>query len=195
VADDAWYWGVVVRAAPVDPLLRHIAELDPPPGVSLQAVGTGHVTLFYAPLRTASGDFALARRMEPIAAATSPFTIELSGLGEFVSEQRVVAWLGVGEGEGADILRSLRSGVCAIDDDTLPHSYHPHCTVAYGEDPAAYARFRPQLLEAVDGARVPMLVDRLWVAGFPAGSHPARGLGYRMDLPLAGIAAVAPAGV
>jgi 2'-5' RNA ligase len=177
----------------VDPLLRRIAELDPPPGVSTQAAGTGHVTLFYAPLRSATGDTDLARRMQPIAAATRPFTIELSGLGEFVSEQRVVAWLGVGEGEGADILRSLRVGVCAIDDDTLPHTYHPHCTVAYGDDPEAYARFRPKLLQAVEGLRLPLLVDRLWVAGFPAGSHPARGLGYRMDLPLAGAAAAVPA--
>jgi 2'-5' RNA ligase len=184
VGDEAWYWGVVVRAAPVDPILRRLAQLDPPPGVSPQAEGTGHVTLFYAPLRDAAGARQLAARMRRVAASTPPFTLELGGVGEFVSAQRVVAWLGVRA--GADELRALRDGACAIDADTLPHSFHPHCTIAYGDDPAAYATFRPALRDAIGDTTLRLDVDRLWVAGFRKGDHPARGLGYKVDLPLAG---------
>jgi 2'-5' RNA ligase len=182
VADDAWYWGVVLRASPVDDLLRRIAALEPPPGVHAQAVGTGHVTLFYAPLRGPAGDADLARRARPVAAATEPFEIELQGMGEFVSAHRVVAWLGVGE--GAERLRDLRTAICAIDRDSLPHSFHPHCTLAYGDDPAAYAGFRDDLRGAVDGQHIRVRVDGLWIAGFRAGTHPARALGYRLELPV-----------
>jgi 2'-5' RNA ligase len=181
VADDTWYWGVVLRAAPVDGLLQRIADLDPPPGVHPQAIGTGHVTLFYAPLRGPRGDRDLARRARPVAAATEPFDVELRGLGEFVSAHRVVAWLGVGE--GADRLRELRAAICSIDRDSLPHSFHPHCTLAYGDDPVAYAAFRDALRREVGKVRVRLSVDRIWVAGFRSGTHPARALGYRVELP------------
>lgn len=191
MGEDSWYWGVVLRAAPVDPLLRRIAQLAPPSGVSPQAEGTGHVTLFYAPLRGIAAARDIATRMRSVAARTEPFTVELAGLGEFVSAHRVVAWLGVGE--GADVLRALRAGVCAVDEDQLPHSFHPHCTLAYGDDPAAYDRFRPALREAVGDVRVRLEVDRLWIAGFKQGSHPASGLGYKLDLPLAGAVALTPA--
>jgi 2'-5' RNA ligase len=192
VGDDSWYWGVVLRAAPVDPLLRRIAQIPPPIGVSPQAEATGHVTLFYAPLRGIAAVRDIAARMRPVAARVEPFTVELGGLGEFVSAHRVVAWLGVDE--GADVLRTLRAGVCAVDEDQLPHSFHPHCTLAYGDDPVAYASFRPALRAAVGEERLRLDVDRLWIAGFKQGSHPARGLRYKVDLPLAGVAALAGAG-
>jgi 2'-5' RNA ligase len=185
VADDTgWYWGVVLRASPVDELLRRIAQLEPPRGVNAQAVGTGHVTLFYAPLRGPGDDVTLADRIRPCAQVMAPFELELRGLGEFVSAQRVVAWLGVAD--GTEKLRELRSSICAVDADSLPHSFHPHCTLAYGDDPEAYARFRPALREAVTQVRIRMPVDRIWIAGFPKGAHPARGLGYRLEVPLLG---------
>jgi hypothetical protein len=103
-----------------------------------------------------------------------------------------VAWLGVGE--GADVLRSLRAGVCAVDEDQLPHTFHPHCTLAYGDDPAAYDGFRPALREVAADVHLRLDVDRLWVAGFPKGEHPASGLRYKLDLPLAGVPALAGTG-
>jgi 2'-5' RNA ligase len=181
VADDTWYWGVVLRAEPVDGLLERIEALRPPPGVNAQAVGTGHVTLFYAPLRGPAADGDLARRARPVAGQTEPFDIELAGLGEFVSAHRVVAWLGVVD--GAERLHDLRASICAVDRDSLPHSFHPHCTLAYGDDTAAYARFRDGLRRCVDTERITLRVDRLWVAGFRAGTHPARALGYQVELP------------
>src|SRR6185436_4297436 len=121
-------------------------------------------TLFYAPLRGPGDDVTLAERIRPCAQVMEPFELDLRGLGEFVSAQRVVAWLGVAD--GTEKLRELRSSICAVDADNLPHSFHPHCTLAYGDDLEAYARFRPALREAVSQARIRLRVDRIWIAGF-----------------------------
>jgi 2'-5' RNA ligase len=121
-----------------------------------------------------------------VAERTEPFDVELRGLGEFVSAHRVVAWLGVGN--GAERLRELRAEICSLDRDSLPHSFHPHCTLAYGDDPVAYAGFREVLRREVGKVRVRLQVDSIWVAGFRSGTHPARALGYRVELPFGAVA-------
>ena len=60
----------------------------------------------------------------------------LSGLGEFATATRVVAWLGIEE--GAEQLIELRRGLAACDRDVLPYSWRPHCTLLYAEQPDAY---------------------------------------------------------
>ena len=177
MADEEWYWGVVVRIDGADDLLRRLAVVP-------QRPGTGHVTLFYAPVRSADGVALLADAAAPALARTEPFRVRLAGFGEFVTPGRVVAWMGVEE--GLEPLRTLRQALCECDLDTLPHPFVPHCTVAYGDSPDAYAAARPVIEATVDDTRVEAEVRELWIAGFPRGGHPAEDLVYRRRLPLGG---------
>jgi 2'-5' RNA ligase len=180
--DDAWYWGVVVRVDGADELLRRLRHVRRPGAVVPQRAGTGHVTLFYAPVRSADGVAGLAEAAAPALAAATPFRLGLGGFGEFVTPGRVVAWIGVDE--GLEPLRRLRRTLCDCDLDTLAHPFVPHCTVAYGDSPAVYAEVRDAIAGAVDGTHVEVDVDALWIAGFPRGGHPADDLVYRRRLPL-----------
>lgn len=172
----------MIRVDEADPVLRRLSALAPPAGVLVQAPGSAHVTLLYAPLRGPNGAAELARRAAPAAARVPPFRLRVAGLGEFPTEARTVAWLGVEDGAGR--LEELRAALCASDDDCLPYRFVPHCTVAYGDNVARYDAFREKLVEGAAGATFDVQVDELWIAGFPAGGHPARDLVYRLAVPL-----------
>jgi 2'-5' RNA ligase len=179
-----WYWGIVVRAdasrTVLEGLAATIGDEDGP--VRVQHPQTGHLTLFYAPLRGRDAAPALADRIREAAAEATPFDLELGGFGEFPSATRPVAWLDVAT--GADRLHDLRERLCACDADDHRHPFVPHLTLAYGDDPETYARARPALLAAARDARLAVRVDALWVAGFPQSAHPARDLRYVERVPL-----------
>lgn len=171
----------MIRVDEADPLLRRLGALAPPAGVLVQAPGSAHVTLLYAPLRGIEGAAELARRAAPAAARVPPFRLRLGGLGEFPTEARTVAWLGV---EADERLQALRASLCTTDDDCLPYSFVPHCTLVYGDNVPRYDAFRERLLAGAGEATLDVQVDELWIAGFPAGGHPARDLIYRLAVPL-----------
>ncbi len=182
MADSGWYWGVVIRVEGVDGVLATLDRLEHPEGVLPQRVGTGHITLLYAPLRTAEAEQTLADAARPVAAAVAPFRITVGGFGEFATPGRVVAWLGVEQGR--EHLDPLRVALCHCDIDVLEHPFVPHLTLVYGDRPDAYATVRSSIATVSTAVRVELPVTELWVAGFRRGAHPATDLVYRERLPL-----------
>lgn len=183
MAHTRWYWGVVARVDATEPILRGVADLvGDHASVRTQDARTGHVTLLYAPLRGRRAADDLAAAITPLAASTPSFEITVGGFGEFTSEERTVAWLGVDDG---GMLDRLREALCRTTRDDLPHRFIPHLTLLYGEDQAAYAILREPLRDLVADAQVRTVVDALWIAGFPQSGHPARDLRYAARLPLA----------
>ena len=135
-----WYWGATVRVDAAAPLLTRLAATVQGPGIHVQRPDTAHVTLLYAPLREENACNGLASRIRTVAAQQVPFRLVLSGLGEFATATRVVAWLGIEE--GAEHLIQLRKGLAACDRDVLPYAWRPHCTLLYAEQPDAYPAVR-----------------------------------------------------
>ncbi|MGA0122766.1 MAG: 2'-5' RNA ligase family protein, partial [Gaiellales bacterium] len=158
------------------------AELGADDGARPQEPRTGHITLFYAPLRSRRAAPELADRARAAARACTPFDLVCAGFDEFASADRPVAWLGVTQ--GSQHLGDLRAALCACDEDCHRHAFVPHLTLAYGEDPAAYGGVRDALAELAGGVRIETRVDELWIAGFPQSGHPARDLRYVERLPL-----------
>ena len=179
-----WYWGVVVRVDAARDLLEAVGAAADGDAVCAQDPRTGHITLFYAPLRSRNDAPALGRRVRAAAAATSAFDLTCAGFGEFASATRPVAWLAVAD--GAERLTALRDALCACDDDTHRHPFVPHLTLAYGEEPAVYAAARDAIAGAAEAAVVAAHVDAVWIAGFPQSGHPARDLRYVERIPLGG---------
>ena len=177
-----WYWGATVRVDAAAPLLTRLAATVQGPGIHVQRPDTAHVTLLYAPLREENACNGLASRIRTVAAQQVPFRLVLSGLGEFATATRVVAWLGIEE--GAEHLIQLRKGLAACDRDVLPYAWRPHCTLLYAEQPDAYPAVRQAIGEALAGERIEVDVDTLWIAGFPATGHAAHDLEYRLHVPL-----------
>jgi 2'-5' RNA ligase len=177
-----WYWGVVVRVDEARAALADVAGLLEPDGVRPQDPRTGHITLFYAPLRSRRDAPELAARARAAARDAAPFDLVCAGFGEFASPERPVAWLGVAE--GSHHLADLRAALCSCDEDCHRHAFVPHLTLAYGEDPIAYGRARDALAQLAGDVRVETRVTELWVAGFPQSGHPARDLRYVERLPL-----------
>jgi 2'-5' RNA ligase len=163
-------------------LLTRLGTTVQGPGIHVQRPDTAHVTLLYAPLREETACNGLASRIRSAAAEHAPFRLVLSGLGEFATATRVVAWLGIEE--GAEHLIQLRKGLAACDRDVLPYTWRPHCTLIYAEQPDAYPAVRPAIGEALAGERIEVQVDTLWIAGFPATGHAAHDLEYRLHVPL-----------
>jgi 2'-5' RNA ligase len=182
VTDDRWYWGVVVRVDSAHALLTQIGALTDGEQVRTQHPATGHVTLFYAPLRGIEDAPALAERARAITRDHGAFEVRCTGFDEFTSPTRPVAWLGVDH--GSTQLHALRAALCACDEDCHRHGFVPHLTLAYGEDPDAYAAAREAIRSAVTDVEIVERVDALWVAGFPADGHPARDLRYIERIPL-----------
>ena len=179
-----WYWGVVIRVDAAHDVLAAVTAAADGDDVRAQDPRTGHITLFYAPLRSRNAAPELAERVRAAAAAQPAFDLRLAGFGEFPSDTRPVAWLGVAD--GADRLDGLRAALCACDEDCHRHPFVPHLTLAYGEDATAYAGARDGIRAAAEDAVVTARVDAVWVAGFPQSGHPARDLRYVERLPLAG---------
>ena len=177
-----WYWGATVRVDGAGPLLERLAATVTGPGIHVQRPDTAHVTLLYAPLREENACNGLASRIRTAAAEHARFKLVLSGLGEFATATRVVAWLGIEE--GAEQLIELRQGLAACDRDVLPYTWRPHCTLLYAEQPDAYPTVRPAIGEALAGERIEVDVTDLWIAGFPATGHAAHDLEYRLRVPL-----------
>ena len=185
MAHTRWYWGVVVRVDAARDLLEAAAAVAERDGeVRVQDPRTGHVTLFYAPLRGRGDASGLAERARDAARSAAPFDLVCAGFGEFASPERPVAWLGIAE--GSHHLADLRTALCACDEDCHRHAFVPHLTLAYGEDPGAYAAVREPLAHLVGDVRVAARIEELWVAGFPQSGHPARDLRYVDRIPLGG---------
>ncbi len=180
-----WYLGAVVRVDAACEVLTAVRDAigGDEDGVRPQDPRTGHVTLFYAPLRGRRDAPATADRLRDAVAEHPAFDLSFAGFGEFASPQRPVAWMGITA--GAEHLRSLRDRLCASDSDCHPHPYVPHLTVVYGEDAAAYAAVRSTVQATVERRTVTTRVDAVWLAGFPQNGHPARDLRYVERLPLA----------
>lgn len=177
-----WYWGATVRVDAAAPLLTRLADEVVGPGIHVQRSDTAHVTLLYAPLRAEGDCVDIASRVRLVAERQAPFKLVLSGLGVFATATRVVAWLGVEQGESE--LVALRDGLCNSARDVLPYAWRPHCTLLYAEQPDAYPDVQPAIGEVLAGARVEVDVDALWIAGFPATGHAAHDLEYRLHVPL-----------
>ena len=178
-----WYWGAVVRVDGVADALRAVARAaGDADGVRVQDPRTGHITLFYAPLRSRSAAPEIAERARGAVGGIAPFDLRLSGFGEFASPTRPVAWLAVAEG-GAG-LEQLRTALCACDRDCHNHPFTPHLTLAYGEDAAQYALARDAVRATADAVDLRLRVDAVWIAGFPQSGHPARDLRYAERVPL-----------
>lgn len=177
-----WYWGAVIRVDAAADLLRAVDDLAGCDDVRVQDSRTGHVTLFYAPLRSRNAAPDLGDRIRAAVARMPAFDLRLGGFGEFESPTRPVAWLGVRD--GAEPIAALRDVLCGCDDDCHNHAFVPHLTLAYGQDPERYAAARDALRTAADAADVVQRVDAIWIAGFPQSGHPARDLRYAERLPL-----------
>ncbi|MGI9117703.1 MAG: 2'-5' RNA ligase family protein [Gaiellales bacterium] len=181
--DPQWYWGAVVRVDGADGLLTAIGRVVDGDRVRAQDPATGHITLFYAPLRGGDGAAELSARAAAAIAALPAFDLRCAGFGEFPSPDRPVAWLDIAEGRAA--LDALRLALCGCDEDCHRHAFVPHLTLAYGEDAGAYADARAAIRAEAEHADIAVRIDALWIAGFPADGHPARDLRYVERLPLA----------
>lgn len=178
-----WFWGIVARVDTAQDALREVATLaESREGLTAQDPRTGHVTLFYAPLRGRRAADQLAEAVAETAGSHRSFALSIAGFGEFSSPGRTVAWLGVDRGE-KDLAR-LRAALCRCDRDNLPHRFVPHLTLLYGENADAYGALRPALVDLAGRTRLEANVDTLWVAGFPQSGHPARDLRYVARIPL-----------
>ena len=184
MAHHRWYWGVVIRVDSARELLSAIADDVDGEDVRAQDPRTGHITLFYAPLRGRRDAPELAERIRAAAAATESFSLTCSGFDEFASPTRPVAWLGVQE--GIEELLSLRTSLCSCDQDCHRHPFVPHLTLAYGEEAKTYAGVHEKLREHAASAVCTTHVDAVWIAGFPQNGHPARDLRYVERVPFAG---------
>jgi 2'-5' RNA ligase len=176
VAEDEWYWGAVVRVDAAQPLLTAVAACVDGERVRAQHPSTGHITLFYAPLRAADAASVLAARVREDVARVPAFDLRCTGFGEFPSPTRPVAWLGIEQ--GTEAITALRALLCRCDQDCHRHAFVPHLTLAYGEDPEAYAARRDDVHAATRAQAIESRVDAIWIAGFPATGHPARDLRY-----------------
>lgn len=179
-----WYWGAVVRVDAARDLLTDLAAKVDGDHVRSQDPATGHITLFYAPLRDAGAAPQLADRVRASVAEVPAFDLRCDGFDEFPSATRPVAWLGITIGN--ETLAVLREALCSCDEDCHRHAFVPHLTLAYGEDPAAYAEARAAIRETAERAGVAERIDAIWIAGFPANGHPARDLRYVERIPLSG---------
>ena len=179
-----WYWGAVVRVDEARDLLVELAMHVDGDQVRSQDPSTGHITLFYAPLRGAEAAPQLADRIRERVTALPAFDLRCAGFDEFSSPARPVAWLGITTGQAS--LATLRELLCSCDEDCHRHAFVPHLTLAYGEDAAAYAEKRAAVREVADRAIIDARIDAIWIAGFPADGHPARDLRYVERIPLAG---------
>lgn len=184
MAHHRWYWGVVIRVDSARELLSSIADDVDDDDVRVQDPRTGHITLFYAPLRGRRDAPALAERIREAAAAIKPFSVTCAGFDEFPSPNRPVAWLGVQQGH--EELQSLRTSLCSCDQDCHRHEFVPHLTLAYGEEAASYAAVHEKIRTHAGSAVCATQVDAVWIAGFPQNGHPARDLRYVERVPFAG---------
>lgn len=175
---------MVIRVDSARELLSAIADDVDGEDVRTQDPRTGHITLFYAPLRGRRDAPELAERVRAAAAEIEPFSVKCAGFGEFASPIRPVAWLGVQQ--GVDELLTLRESLCRCDQDCHRHAFVPHLTLAYGEEAATYAEVHEKLREHAGSAACTTLVDAVWIAGFPQNGHPARDLRYVERVPFAG---------
>lgn len=183
MSEQRWYWGAVIRVDDAEPLLAQISTRVDGERVRAQNPQTGHITLFYAPLRGSDGAGVLADRIRADMAQIPAFDLQCTGFDEFASDVRPVAWLGVTAGH--EPMAQLRSALCACDEDCHRHAFIPHLTLAYGEDPAAYGAVRGDIRNVAEHAVIATHVDAIWIAGFPADGHPARDLRYVEQIPLA----------
>jgi len=184
VPEAHWHWGAVVRVDAARDLLTELAVHVDGDRVRPQDPATGHITLFYAPLRGTEGAPQLADRIRASIARLPPFALQCAGFDEFPSETRPVAWLGVTAGH--ETLSALREALCDCDEDCHRHAFVPHLTLAYGEDPATYADVREAMRETATRATINETIDAIWIAGFPADGHPACDLRYVERIPLSG---------
>lgn len=184
MSESRWYWGVVLRVDEAGELLRTIGERVDGDAVRAQNPATGHVTLFYAPLRASEDAPALAARVRTAVGRIAPFDLRCAGFGEFPSATRPVAWLAIAEGQAS--ISALRDLLCDCDEDCHRHDFVPHLTLAYGEDAAAYAEVREAIRDAAEHTATTTRIDAIWIAGFPDDGHPARDLRYVERVPLAG---------
>lgn len=182
--DAHWYWGAVVRVDAAHDLLTELADCVDGDGVRPQDPATGHITLFYAPLRGPEAAPQLADRIRGRIAPLPAFDLRCAGFDEFPSETRPVAWLGITTGQAA--LDALREVLCGCDEDCHRHAFVPHLTLAYGEDPTAYASARDAMRAVADRTVIDEHIDAIWIAGFPDDGHPARDLRYVERIPLSG---------
>ena len=184
MSESNWYWGAVVRVDEARGLLGELATRVDGERVRSQDPATGHITLFYAPLRGPEGAPLLADRIRAQLAEVPAFELRCAGFDEFASDTRPVAWLGITVGQPS--LAALRELLCACDEDCHRHAFVPHLTLAYGEDAATYAEARAVIRAAAEQAIIDAHIDAIWIAGFPADGHPARDLRYVERIPLAG---------
>jgi 2'-5' RNA ligase len=185
VAHTRWFWGIVARVDIAQDVLLEVAEIATPHAdLTPQDHRTGHITLLYAPLRGRRAGDQLAEAVAQTARTQQAFDLAVAGLGEFISPDRTVAWLGIEQGE--DALHHLRQALCDCERDNLPHRFVPHLTLLYGENATAYGTVRPALTAVAERTRLELTVDALWVAGFPQSGHPARDLRYVARVPLGG---------
>lgn len=178
-----WYWGAVVRVDAARDLLTTISTRVDGERVRSQDPSTGHVTLFYAPLRGPEDATTLADRVREDVGRLPAFDLRCAGFDEFPSAARPVAWLAVAD--GAESLHELRNVLCTCDEDCHRHAFIPHLTLAYGEDPASYATAREAIRDEAEHTTITTRIDAIWIAGFPADGHPARDLRYVERIPLA----------
>ena len=88
---------------------------------------------------------AVVRHLEAVAAATPPFRLVLSGTDSFRPVSPVVFVSVVEGGEACEALESrVRSGDMAVE-SRFP--YHPHVTVAWGDDSDVLDRAQAELAE------------------------------------------------
>ena len=89
-----------------------------------------------------------------------------------------------GKDSATDQVHAARDLLCTCDRDCLPHEFIPHLTLVYGDHRGRYGEWRERMVEGLEGAELDVIVEDLWIAGFPAGGHPARDLVYRLPVPL-----------
>ena len=183
VLDTDWYWGAVVRVDAAHALLTELATRVDGDRVRPQDPTTGHITLFYAPLRGPEAAPQLADRIRESIARVPAFTLRCAGFDDLPSTTRPVAWLGIAAGNYT--LKLLREALCGCDEDCHRHAFVPHLTLAYGEDPSAYDEARAAIRDAAERTIIDQQIDAIWIAGFPAAGHPARDLRYVERIPLA----------
>jgi 2'-5' RNA ligase len=100
------------------------------PGLSAQRVGTIHLTIRF--LGEIAGPEEVLAAVEPVAAATAAFDLELSGFGVFPNPQRArVYWAGVGRGaaEAAALAAAVERALLPLGFSPEDRPFHPHVTL------------------------------------------------------------------